>query len=141
MITYEPAKQLLVYVKNGKTKRKAKITPPVFDMVSSYYVYRQNPQAKFLVTSGKKEAEPKIVCKGHDKIKIAKNTYNVDICKLFVPIKGLLVSRDPKKPALIYLDRKRRVLILSKVPTRWGTITIKIKGVIYGQDNATFGWK
>jgi hypothetical protein len=130
-------KKLLTYVRNGKAKRKAKVTPPIFDMVSSYYIYRQNPRSRFVVTSGKKEAEPKIICEGSRRIRLAKKVYDVDVCRLYVPIKGLLVSRNPKKPAVVYLDKRSRVLVISKVPTRWCTITIRLKVVLYGQSNTS----
>ena len=126
-ITYDPKTGTITYVKNGKLKRKSRVEGPVFDMLSSYFTYRKHLKAEFTVTSGKKEAKPKIKCLSKKK---------VYVCKLWVPVKGLLVSRNPKKPVTMYIDKKTRILLLSKIPTRWGTIRIKLKGVGHGKDGA-----
>ena len=127
LITYNPKTGTITYIKNGKLKRKGRVEGPVFDMLSSYFAYRKHLKAEFTVTSGKKEAKPKIKCLSKKK---------VYVCKLWVPVKGLLVSRNPKKPVTMYIDKRTRILLLSKIPTRWGTIRIKLKGAGHGKDGA-----
>ncbi len=128
LIIHDPSTGLITYIKNGKLKRKVKIDGRLFDMVSAFFIYRMGNlcSAGFIVTSGKREATPHVECEGEKSMRFGKRRIKVKVVKLYIPIKGLLVSRDSTKPVVMFIDRRRR-LMASKIPTRWGTIRMVIE--------------
>ena len=124
LILYDEKQQLLTYIKNGKLKKKIKIPPPIFDVLSSYYAFRLRKSYEMKITSGKKVATPTIKSEGTVTLKIKGKKLKVLKLRLLVPVKGILLSRDPKKWTTLYLDPQDMHLIAALVPTKWGNIKI-----------------
>ncbi len=132
LILYDPQSRTLTYFRNGKLKRKAHLPPPIFDMVSAYYAFRSRylkstGALPFLVTSGKRDVRPRVVHRGRRTISVNGTKLTASRILLFVPVKGLLVSRNPKKPTVLFVEPSTGAVLKSVVPTRWGSIKVVLK--------------
>ncbi len=132
-IIYDRTRQILIYYKNSKLKRKAKVKGPVYDPLSAYYVFstfvkkgnlKSLENFKCAVTTGKKEVIPKIIFLGHDKVKTGCGIKESLKFSLAVKAKGLLMARDEKKPVKIWLAQSDGYLVKALIPTKWGNIKI-----------------
>ena len=124
LILYDEKQQLLTYIRNGKVKKKFQIPPPIFDMLSSYYAFRLRRNYKMKITSGKKVAVPTVKSEGMVTLKIRGKTVKALKLRLLASVKGILLSRNPKKWTTLYLDPQDMHLIAALVPTKWGNIKI-----------------
>ena len=118
-ISFYQSRGVFEFYRNGRLRGRAQFEPPLFDSVSVFYAHRDNicGASGVKVTDGQRIGSLKVVCKRKE---------NSTIVEATLPVKSFLFLRDERRPVVIEMIRDIKVPVKSRIPTAFGSITLKL---------------
>lgn len=145
VIHYDEKENLLTYIKNGKLKKRIKLSPPIFDPFSVLYVYRftcdEAEACKIRTTDGKHVEEVEVVPLGVEKVKVAAGNFEtVKVEPRWKKMRGVFKRKKGGHIFVWFTRDSKKLPVKVEAHIFLGKIVGELTGVIYARQRAEKGF-